>query len=468
MKKRSDKQCSKPIRRKLPIVDMEIDFSVAINYSPPVRKERYKIKASKSFNEVPPKNYPSLFVMKCEECSHVFNFQNSQLYQKEIEIKYTLLLHLISGFDNASLCRSIGPQQFNVFLEMVRKNTFRALPAIMIQDCDINDISWPHLKLVYCCIKKSLFFNYYNSISSNFLYNLIKNIASYDKRERAYVCDISYELYLKHVPIRTIICRCISALLSISICSNELFQLIFALSSNFNSSFDNDFFIEYILPVHLLDKSNSYKFLIDCDLVFTRNDPSLFPFIFQYLLNHWPITNMKKCPFFLKIIVKLFELFFNNQINENAIVTPEMANAFFDVVSLCSHSEYTDAAAYALRIIALPMIQDIYQVSIIKSKEEEDYDEDYPVVISNDSFFKLYQSVIIAENHWDETVRSCTLDAKLMLSKLDPTKFKIIRGHMVNERNDFNNHHNRIDEGWNIILRQAKRRYRSIKFNSKE
>lgn len=444
----------------LPIVDREIDFSKAIEYSPPTRSEKYQITVSKPFNEVSPKNYSLIFEKKCEECSHIFDFQNSHLYQKQIEIKYTLLLHLIDGFDNSCLCNSISSQQFNTFLEMIRKNIFRAFPKMMLQDCDLNDISWPHLKLVYCCIKKSLFFNYYNRISTNFLYNLIKNIASYDKRERAYVCDITLELYSKHVPIRNAICQCISALLSINICSNELFQLISSISMKFNSIFDNDFFNEYILPMHLLEKSSSYQFLLDCDLVFTRKDPNLFPFILQYLLNHWPVSNVKKYPFFLKIIVKLFELFCIDGKKENSIVTPEIANAFFDVVSLCSHSEYSDAAVYALHVITLPMIRNIYHISIFTSEEEE-FDNNE----SNRTFQKLYQSIILAEKHWDKSVRSCAIDAKLALSKLDPGEFQYYRRISISNRGDFNNSLDIIDERWNIILRKARWRYRSIKFN---
>ena len=463
----NDKQHQKIIKRRQPVVDREVDFTMAINYSPPVRKEKTQIKGSKPFNEVPTKSYPLLFVKKCEECYHVFDFQMYNLYQKQIDIKSTLLLQIISGFDNKYLDNSVGPKHFNIFLEMIRRNIFRAFPNIMLKDCDVNYLSWPHLKLVYCCLKKSLFFNFYKNISTNFLYNLLKNTASYDKRERICASDIVYELYLRHENLRPAICKCISNLLSINTLSNELLQLINSIYVKANASLNTDFFIEYILPIHLSEKSMLYQSLLECDLSFTRRDPNLFPFIFQYLLNHWPITNLKKYSFFLKIIVKLFELtLIDNRRKENSVeITPEMANAFFDAVSLCSCSEYADVASYALLIINTPIINDVYKIStcIHRNEYNDEYDNNYLEESNNCTFLKIYQSVILAENHWDDTVRSLALDAKLALSNLDPMKFKKNCKKLANKKGDIKNAPNRIDERWNIILRQAKKRYKTIK-----
>lgn len=471
MRRRSDKMfTTKKIIRRQPVADREIDFSIPIEYSPPIKTDKNKIKASKSFKDVPQNSYLTLFVRKCEECSHIFDFQNIYLFKSQIEIKSTLLIQLFNGFDNPHLCHLLGPPQFNSFLEMIRKNIFRALPNLYLQDFDANDINWPHLNLVYSCLKKSLFLGFYNNISRNFIYNLLKNVASYDKRERICVRDITIEPYARYAPVRSIIYRCVLSLLSINICSNEFFQIIASISAK-SKFFNSQFFIEYIMPMHLLPKCVLYQSLIDCDLIFVRKDSNMFPILFQYLLNHWPVTIMKKYSFFLKAIVKLFELFLidnNGKISENYIITSEMANAYFDVISLCSCSEYAETAAYALHLISQPLFKYIYRISLIDDNEEYEYDNDCSEEKNYCSFMKICQSVIISENHWDEGVRSCALDAKLALSTLNHVKFEKIRRTIIGNKAGQNSlviNKYEIDERWKIIFGQAKRRYRSININ---
>lgn len=417
------------------MISLDFDYEELAIYKLPIKLIR-QIKPSSSFDTVSYKNSRLSFINKCEECSYLVNFLEVSSDKAEIEAKSTLLIQIMETFESTNLCRMLDSNCFHAFLEMVKNNIFRAIPKIPSNTVDAIEISWPHLKLVYGCLKKSLILKYFSTISKSFLYNLLKNIVSNDRRERNAVKEIIIDLHSKFNNLYTIICNCIVSILSIQLCSNELFELICRLEL-----LDTNFYIDMILPVHLLSASYLYPSLIDCDLIFCRFDIQIFPILLQYLLNHWPITENKKQILFLKIIFKIFETCIK-------YVTFELSNAFFDVVSLCIQSDSADTAKYALELIESSLFSQIYPIS------------------EKSNFKKLYESILIAKSHWDETIRLVAVDSMLAISHLDRDMFRQIS---LQEKHEIYEH-KRVDinDGWKVILKMARKNEKSLKihFNS--
>ncbi|OHS93450.1 phosphoprotein phosphatase [Tritrichomonas foetus] len=401
----------KVVKRAVPKSEMNLNVDKTFNFSTltglPCEHE-VNIKFSKPFQETPAKDHLKLFLEKCEQCSLICDFSSNLRDQKSKTAKTHLLKHLAAGFTLPHLVRTINQDAMKSFYKMLSINLFRPIPKVTrftiieTNDC-LYDYAWPHLSLLYDCLKQSFNCKFSQNISSEFIYHLIGNAASPDERERIAVRDILHSMYTKFMNLRTVVREKIADQFGNGVCSAELLEFFVSVVSGFNSPLIPEhvtFFTNSVLPLHTLQDFPVFATQVKQLIIryISKSGFLLDPTI-DYLLKHWPKCHRAKQGLFLKEIEELFVAY-------EIHITGNMASRVFRLVGEMSNNMNTDVAETAVDILTNPNI-----AFTLKTHAHVVF----PLVVE-----PVYRS---AQKHWDDCIRTNAIVTLQTLSEIDKAVF---------------------------------------------
>lgn len=365
-----------------------------------------------------------VFISLCKQCAIAININNFRL--NDLINQKTTNLKLIHKYIEENSTYGLSAKTLQAFFYMVEQNLFhdnfkRNETSPDYPDEQKFDIFWVHNKIIYkqLLIVIKLYPEYLNY---SFLYKIISNTNSIDSREREYALKFISSVYQKYNEIQEDVKSAIISQLNLGICSNELLDLtklvigiddlneadfptkiIFKSKSKERkyNEFGNYFYIDILLPLHKVDNFETfYGKLLEIILFYLKNNENLIDVTINYILMHWPTTNIRKQDAYIR---ELCDIFMNFQKN----LSNQLIESVFSKLCQSIESLNSNISKLTINIIINPVFRPTLQrISVII----------FPMLINS-----LKNNVA---KYWDQEISKLSLNALNILSKIDPVAAK--------------------------------------------
>ncbi|KAI4343360.1 hypothetical protein L6164_010718 [Bauhinia variegata] len=395
------------------------------NVNPNGNSVSLSYEALPAFRDVPNSEKQSLFIKKLKMCSVVFDFTDPTKHLKEKEIKRQTLVELVDYVtsSNTKFTENVIQEVVN----MVSLNIFRTLSPQQrenkhVEALDVDeeepsmDPAWPHLQIVY-----ELFLRLVASpeldvklakryIDQSFILKLLDLFDSEDPREREYLKMILHRIYGKFMAHRPFIRKFINNVFYRFIFETEkhngiaeLLEILGSIINGFALPLKEEhklFLVRVLIPLHKPKCLAMYhQQLSYCITQSVEKDCKLADTIIRGLLMYWPITNSSKEVMFLSELEEVLE----------ATQPPEFQRCMvplFGRIARCLNSPHFQVAERALFLWNNDHIE-----NLIKKNCKVILPIIFPALEKN------------SRSHWNQAVRSLTLNARKIFYDLDPDLF---------------------------------------------
>ncbi|EGC32787.1 hypothetical protein DICPUDRAFT_98770 [Dictyostelium purpureum] len=372
------------------------------------------------FQEVPPEERPSLFLLKLKQCCYVYDFsENNYMVSKSIKQEALLQCVQFLSTNDQPLHESV----YKMLFEMVAVNLFRPLPprinpyGVMYdpeEDEPILEAAWPHIQVVYEVLLRfidSPTFNTHiakNYVDDKFVLQMLELFDSEDPRERDYLKTTLHRIYGKFLGLRSFIRTAIRNLFCTFVYEShqhngisEILEVLGSIINGFVVPLKDEhkqFLIKVLIPLH---KPKSYSVYCShlgyCMTQFIEKDPSLAEPIFKSILRLWPCGNSQKEVLFLSEMEDLL-----SSVSEDQFL--KFRTQFFRQMTKCFQSEHFQVAERALYLFSNENI-----VLLIASKNN--------FTLALETFYKpLYENSI---GHWNKSIRNLSISSLKLFMEID-------------------------------------------------
>ncbi|KAL9401229.1 hypothetical protein Peur_005078 [Populus x canadensis] len=377
------------------------------------------------FKDVPSSEKQNLFIRKLNMCCVVFDFTEPMKNLKEKEIKRQTLQELVDYVTSVSgkfsetamqeVMKMVSANLFRTFTPQPREN--KVVDGVDLEEDEPSmDSAWPHLQIVY-----ELFLRFVSSaetdaklakryIDQSFILKLLDLFDSEDPREREYLKTILHRIYGKFMVHRPFIRKAINSIFYQFIFETEkyngiaeLLEILGSIINGFALPLKEEhkmFLVRAMIPLHKPRCLAMYhQPLSYCITQFVEKDCKLADTVIRGLLKYWPITNSSKEVMFLNELEEVLE----------ATQPPEFQRCMvplFQQLARCLNSSHFQVAERALFLWNNDPIENL----IIQNRK----------VILPIIFPALEKNV---RNHWNQAVRSLTLNVRKIFEDLDHELF---------------------------------------------
>lgn len=378
-----------------------------------------------AFKDVPVSEKQNLFVRKATLCCAVYDFADPTKNLKEKEMKRQTLMELVDYVTSAN-----GKFSEVIMLEiskMVAINLFRssnptprenkAIEGVdMEEEEPLMDPAWSHLQIVY-----EVFLRFVASqetdaklakryIDHSFILKLLDLFDSEDPRERDYLKTILHRIYGKFMVHRPFIRKAINNIFYRFIFETEkhngiaeLLEILGSIINGFALPLKEEhklFLLRALIPLHKPKCVAMYhQQLSYCITQFVEKDCKLADTVIRGLLKYWPITNSSKEVMFLGELEEVLEA------TQLAEFQRCMVLLFRQIASSMNSSHFQVAER------ALFLWNNDHIENLIK----QNYKVILPII-----FPALERN---ARGHWNQAVRSLTLNVRKIFTDHDSTFF---------------------------------------------
>lgn len=372
--------------------------------------------------DVPNSEKQNLFIKKLNLCCIVFDFSDPTKNLKEKDIKRQTLLELVDYV--TSVNGKFTETVMQEVIKMVSANLFRTITPQphenkVVDGVDLEeeepsmDLAWPHLQLVY-----ELFLRFVASpetdvkpakryIDQSFVLKFLDLFDSEDPREREYLKTILHRIYGKFMVHRPYIRKAINNIFYQFIFETdkhngiaELLEILGSIINGFALPLKEEhklFLIHALIPLHKPRCLAMYhQPLSYCVTQFVEKDNKLADAVIRGLLKYWPQTNCSKEVMFLNELEEILEA--TQPAEFQRYMVP-----LFQKIARCLNSSHFQVAERALFLWNNDPIENL----IIQNRK----------VILPIIFPALEKNT---RNHWNQAVRSLTLNVRKIFDDLDP------------------------------------------------
>ncbi|XP_071734962.1 serine/threonine protein phosphatase 2A 57 kDa regulatory subunit B' theta isoform-like [Rutidosis leptorrhynchoides] len=379
-----------------------------------------------SLKDAPNAEKQNLFIRKMNLCCVVFDFTDPTKNLKEKEIKRQTLVELV---DYASAPNGkFSDIVMQEIVKMVSVNIFRKLSPQprdnkMLETFDgeeeepCMDPSWPHLQLVYEFLLRFVASPETDAkmakryIDHGFILRWLDLFDSEDPREREYLKFVLHRMYGKFMVHRPFIRKSINNIFFRFIFETEkhngiaeLLEILGSIINGFALPLKEEhklFLVRALIPLHKPKCIPMYHQQLSYSITqFVEKDCKLADTVIRGLLKYWPITNSSKEVMFLSELEEVLE----------ATQPPEFQRCMvplFRQISHCLSSSHFQVAERALFLWNNDHIE-----NLIKQNRKVILPIILPALENN------------TKSHWNQAVRSLTLNVRKIFSDADPELFQ--------------------------------------------
>uniref|UniRef100_A0A2P2JEX4 Serine/threonine protein phosphatase 2A regulatory subunit n=2 Tax=Rhizophora mucronata TaxID=61149 RepID=A0A2P2JEX4_RHIMU len=378
-----------------------------------------------AFRDVPNSEKQNLFIKKLNLCCIVFDFTDPTKSLKEKEIKRQTLVELVDYL--TSLNGKFTDTVVQEAIKMVSVNLFRTLTYQPLENKLVDgveleeeepsmDPAWPHLQLVYEFFLRFLASSELDAksarrfIDQSFVLKLLDFFDSEDPREREYLKTILHRIYGKFMVHRPIIRKAINNIFYQFIFETEkhngiaeFLEILGSIINGFALPLKEEhkaFLVRALIPLHKPKCLVMYhQPLSYCIIQFVEKDWKLADTVIIGLLKYWPITNSSK------------EVMFLNELEEvlDSTRQPEFRRCMvplFQQIASCLSSLHFQVAERALFLWNNEAVENL----IMENRKVI-----LPIVLP--ALERNFRS------HWNQAVRSLTLNVRKIFEDHDPELF---------------------------------------------
>ncbi|KAJ1391562.1 Protein phosphatase 2A, regulatory B subunit, B56 [Sesbania bispinosa] len=375
-----------------------------------------------SFRDVPNSEKQNLFIRKLQMCCVLFDFTDPTKNLKEKEIKRQTLVELVDYV--SSVNGKFTEIMMQEIVKMVSINLFRTLTSPprenkILEAFDLDeeepsmDPAWPYLQIVY-----ELLLRFVTSpetdaklakryVDHSFVLRLLDLFDSEDPRERDYLKTVLHRIYGKFMVHRPYIRKAINNIFYRFVFETEkhngiaeLLEILGSIINGFALPLKEEhklFLVRALIPLHKPKCIPMYhQQLSYCITQFVEKDCKLADTVIRGLLKYWPITNSSKEVMFLGELEEVLEA--TQPAEFQRCMVP-----LFRQISRCLSSSHFQVAERALFL---------WNNDHIESLIKQNHKIILPIVLP-----ALEQNT---RNHWNQAVRSLTLNVCKIFSDTDP------------------------------------------------
>ncbi|KAG6757214.1 hypothetical protein POTOM_037519 [Populus tomentosa] len=413
------------------------------------------------FKDVPNTEKQSLFIKKLNMCCFIFDFTDPTKNLKEKETKRQTLLELVDYVTSISgkfsetamqeVMKMVSANLFRTFTPQPREN--KVIDGVDLEEDEPSmDSAWPHLQIVY-----ELFLRFVSStetdaklakryIDQPFVLKLLDLFDSEDPREREYLKTILHRIYGKFMVHRPFIRKSINNIFYQFIFETEkyngiaeLLEILGSIINGFALPLKEEhkmFLVRAMIPLHKPRCLAMYhQQLSYCITQFVEKDCKLADTVIQGLLKYWPVTNSSKEVMFLNELEEVLEATQPSEFQR--CIVP-----LFQQLARCLNSSHFQEVQIGLcQSHEWPNISSLDVNHSFGSKSESGnlhphVAERALFLWNNDPIENLIiqnRKVILpiifpaleknARNHWNQAVRSLTLNVRKIFEDLDHELF---------------------------------------------
>jgi len=379
-----------------------------------------------AFKDVVASEKQNLFVKKVNLCCAVYDFTDPTKNLKEKEVKRQTLMELVDYVTSAN--GKFSEVVMQEITKMVSINLFRssnpaprenkAIEGVDLEEDEpLMDPAWSHLQIVY-----EVFLRFVASqetdaklakryIDHSFILRLLDLFDSEDPRERDYLKTILHRIYGKFMVHRPFIRKAINNIFYRFIFETEkhngiaeLLEILGSIINGFALPLKEEhklFLVRALIPLHKPKCVSMYhQQLSYCITQFVEKDCKLADTVIRGLLKYWSVTNSSKEVMFLGELEEVLEA---TQLAEfQRCMVP-----LFRQIARSMNSSHFQVAERALFLWNNDHIE-----NLIKQNYKVLLPIIYPALERN------------TRNHWNQAVRSLTLNVRKIFSDHDSAFFE--------------------------------------------
>jgi serine/threonine-protein phosphatase 2A regulatory subunit B' len=348
--------------------------------------------------------------------------------QQKMKLLHKLLEWIIES--DKKFIENILRPNFELIIEMISANIFRALPAKKEAELDamdegvvseeVQDKSWPTLIIIYeiflhlvkhPAISESML---KHSLTESYIQRLLDLFETNNIQERDYLKQIVHKLYAKVIKRRKVFRKMFNNHFITLVHERDMENGVSEILDIYSSIISGfavplrpehiDFFKHFLTPmlkVHTC--SNYYEELLRCILIFLNKDSKLAYHLLETLLDFWPNGNTAKE---LGYLITIFESmdFITAHSNFNKI-----SLKFFKRVAQCLGSEH-------IQIIDRTMT--FFEKDTLLHKIHEHSEIVFPLIVP------VIERQL--KEHWHKILKDNFRDLKVILREADSTSYDAI------------------------------------------
>ncbi|XP_062225961.1 serine/threonine protein phosphatase 2A 57 kDa regulatory subunit B' theta isoform-like [Phragmites australis] len=378
-----------------------------------------------AFKDVVASEKQNLFVKKVNLCCAVYDFADPTKHLKEKELKRQTLMELVDYVTSAN--GKFSEVIMSEITKMVSINLFRASSPTprenkaiegvdLEEDEPLMDPAWSHLQIVY-----EVFLRFVASqetdaklakryIDHSFILKLLDLFDSEDPRERDYLKTILHRIYGKFMVHRPFVRKGINNIFYRFIFETEkhngiaeLLEILGSIINGFALPLKEEhklFLVRALIPLHKPKCVSMYhQQLSYCITQFVEKDCKLSDTVIRGLLKYWPMTNSSKEVMFLGELEEVLEA------TQLAEFQRCMVPLFLQIARSMNSSHFQVAER------ALFLWNNDHIENLIKQNYKVLLPIIYPALERN------------ARDHWNQAVRSLTLNVRKIFSDHDSAFF---------------------------------------------
>ncbi|KAI8816176.1 phosphatase 2A regulatory B subunit-domain-containing protein [Fimicolochytrium jonesii] len=385
--------------------------------------ERVELEKLPGFKDVVPVERQELLIKKLQQCSVLFDFNDSLSDLKGKEIKRHTLTELVEYISNnrGVITEPIYPEVMNMF----GMNLFRTIPPQVNpsgdafdpeEDEPVLEMAWPHLQIVYEFFLRFIESPDFNTniakkyIDQHFILQLLDLFDSEDPRERDFLKTTLHRIYGKFLNLRAFIRRSINNVFFQFIYEierhngiAELLEILGSIINGFALPLKEEhkvFLTRVLIPLHKAKSLTLYHpQLAYCVVQFLEKDPALTEEVVCGLLRFWPKVNSPKEVMFLNEIEEILDVIEPQEFVK--IQTP-----LFQQISRCVSTPHFQVAERALYYW-----NNDYIINLIGDNAN---------VILPIMFSSLYRN---SKTHWNRTIHGLVYNALKLFMEISPKLF---------------------------------------------
>ncbi|KAL6135209.1 hypothetical protein ACLB2K_067437 [Fragaria x ananassa] len=378
-----------------------------------------------SFRDVPTAEKQGLFIKKLNMCCVVFDFNDPWKNVKEKDVKRQTLLELVDYISSVS--SKFNEVTMHEITKMVATNLFRTFPspshekkALESYDQDEEDQmlepAWSHLQVVYEFLLRFVASPETDAklakryIDQAFVLKLLDLFDSEDQREREYLKTILHRVYGKFMVHRPFIRKAINNIFFWFIFDTqkhngiaEMLEILGSIINGFALPLKEEhklFLVRALIPLHKPKCVSMYhQQLSYCITQFVEKDAKLSDTVIRGLLKYWPITNSSKEVMFLGELEEVLEATQPSEFQRCMV-------PLFRQIGHCLSSSHFQVAERALFLWNNDHIR-----TLITQNRQVILPIIFPAMEEN------------ARSHWNQAVRSLTLNVRKIFSDIDQELF---------------------------------------------
>ncbi|KAL9166337.1 hypothetical protein ABFS82_05G023000 [Erythranthe guttata] len=382
-----------------------------------------------SFKDVPTSERQHLFVSKAKMCCVRFDFTVPTKNLREKDLKRQILLELVEYVASANekftenlmleVVKMVSANIFRDFAPRPRENNNILLNSLDFEDEEPHmDPAWSHLQVVYELLLRFIISPETDAkiakrfIDHSFVMKLLHLFDSEIPSEREYLKSILHRIYGKFMVHRPFIRKTINNIFTSFVFEEEKHNGIAEFLEVFGSIINGFalplkeehklFLVRTLIPLHKPKCLAMYHHQLSyCVTQFVEKDFKLADIVVRGLIKYWPVTNSTK------------ELLFLNELEE--VLEATHASEFqrcmvplFREISSCLNSLHFQVAEIALLLWNNDHIE-----NLIKQNRKVILPIIFPSLERN------------ARQHWNQSVRSLTLNVRKVFYDIDPDLFEV-------------------------------------------